>query len=509
MQENEFEKRIRQKMDGFTLVPEEDVWKVVAAKLQSEKKRKRVLIYLFSTLLLLITGLGGWFYLNNTTAEKLKTDNTSNKLKTPEIADNNYNSANKSRAVTKEANSRGREVENNAFNKTKRKEDLETKKALIDGHTPSINKRSNEVVFNREEKNRGSNTDKIVNNLSVNNSGLRPENLKSDQGKLLKTNKKEDLLKPIVEETFLNKTQQNENLVKEKSTVELAFSHNLISRSQAASKDTAVTKDTIALASSAKEEIQPIKILKRNKIKFGFSVLSGMSDNLSGLHIFNSTSALANGYYSTIPGPQSNIGSGATGATTLSELKYSRSFSYGFGFYLQKQMNQKLFLTLGLNYSYYSTKSRVGSKSIIPAAIYDSVLDKSISRNEMYQSGSQNRFQNKYYMLEVPVNLLFRLNKNQEKPITFSTGFSLGYLFNSNALYANYKEKVYYVEKDQFRRFQLIGQGSIQIPVIGSKGYNLSIGPALQYGFTNMAKPVTSTKQHLVTLGLKGHLLLK
>jgi hypothetical protein len=47
MQENDFEKKMRLKMDELALVPGEEVWKKVALRIGKEKRRKRFLIFLF------------------------------------------------------------------------------------------------------------------------------------------------------------------------------------------------------------------------------------------------------------------------------------------------------------------------------------------------------------------------------------------------------------------------------------------------------------------------------
>jgi hypothetical protein len=81
MQENEFEKKIRLRMDEFALTPTDEVWNNVAARLTSQKKKRRLLIYLlFPTLL--FTGLGGWYVLDNNNNDKpliVQTPNKANK----------------------------------------------------------------------------------------------------------------------------------------------------------------------------------------------------------------------------------------------------------------------------------------------------------------------------------------------------------------------------------------------------------------------------------------------
>src|SRR5215218_8533673 len=54
MRENEFEKRVQQKMEGFDLSPSPELWEEVERRIRKEKKRRFVFWWL-----LLFTGLGG------------------------------------------------------------------------------------------------------------------------------------------------------------------------------------------------------------------------------------------------------------------------------------------------------------------------------------------------------------------------------------------------------------------------------------------------------------------
>ena len=58
MQENDFEKQVRHKMDGFHLRPSEPVWLGINEELNKKKRRRLLFIPLFA--LLLIAGYFGW-----------------------------------------------------------------------------------------------------------------------------------------------------------------------------------------------------------------------------------------------------------------------------------------------------------------------------------------------------------------------------------------------------------------------------------------------------------------
>ncbi|MEO7982868.1 MAG: hypothetical protein ABI688_02180, partial [Bacteroidota bacterium] len=55
MRENEFEKRVQEKMGGFNLPPSAEVWKEVERRIRKEKKRRFIFWW---PLLLLLAGGG-------------------------------------------------------------------------------------------------------------------------------------------------------------------------------------------------------------------------------------------------------------------------------------------------------------------------------------------------------------------------------------------------------------------------------------------------------------------
>src|SRR5688572_4325654 len=60
MQENEFEKRLRQEMEEFKVRPSEDVWEKVEEQLRKKKKR-RVVFFIFMLAGLSLLGYSGYF----------------------------------------------------------------------------------------------------------------------------------------------------------------------------------------------------------------------------------------------------------------------------------------------------------------------------------------------------------------------------------------------------------------------------------------------------------------
>ena len=64
MQENKFEKGVRQQMEEFRSRPSEAVWKTVEEELRKKKKR-RVVFFIFLLAGLSLLGYSGYFLLNS------------------------------------------------------------------------------------------------------------------------------------------------------------------------------------------------------------------------------------------------------------------------------------------------------------------------------------------------------------------------------------------------------------------------------------------------------------
>lgn len=84
----------------------------------------------------------------------------------------------------------------------------------------------------------------------------------------------------------------------------------------------------------------------------------------------------------------------------------------------------------------------------------------------------------------------------------FSVGLTPGILLGSTALYYNRLDRIAYVDKQQFKKFQLSAEAGFSIGIINSKKYWLQAGPQVMAGLTNLSKPVYNSNQHLLYMGI-------
>lgn len=464
MQADEFEKKIQNKMEGFGLVPDNEVWKQVSARIKKEKTERRVLFYWLLTGFVFLAGTSAWWFINNENNRKLV------------IKDVNH-------AASKEVNDRLKQSINNSspgFYKPR----AETKKSIA-----FIQKDKIKQKFTSEVKNKALTKIKyaeVIKELNVNRG--------KDNRKAYKAESQSP--RSLPPHRFY--TPELTATVK----VDTSIKNNSIYN-----KKTNFTNGT-ATNTIVKETIQT-KRQRNKKWNAGFTVYSGISDNLSGLPLLEKNYALD--YYSS-PDLFSNENSSQIGNYNYNintSNNFKRAFSFGLGFFVKKQLTQRMSLSGGIDLHSYRAKSMVGRKVNQQRSFYDSSEEKALSVNGFYTVGNSVTYSNKYQLLELPINLALQLNKNRERPLLISAGISPGLLLSSNALYANPSANVYYVDKEKFHHFQLSVQSGLMFTVSGTNKYSLTAGPVVQYGFINPTKAVIAGSQHLFFSGLKANIIFK
>ncbi len=215
---------------------------------------------------------------------------------------------------------------------------------------------------------------------------------------------------------------------------------------------------------------------KKKRWSFGVNMDAGVS-------AVNQTSfSLAN-----IPAPYLSNSSGYFGpyANTLSATNYKSSginpgFSYGVGIVVDRYLSERIYISAGIDYHYYSTSMHTG--------------DLNGSTPTSYLNGNTHSYTNKYHFMELPVLAGFQINKSQKTPICWEAGVSVSYLLNSTSLQFDPYTNFYYQNTASFNNFQLNGITSVRI------GFHLhqtelQFGPEFQYGITGLFKQTATAQQ--------------
>ena len=470
MQENEFENSIRKKLDELQFVPNEAVWKQVNDRIEKDKRKRRFVI-VFWLMAFLLAGGGAIMYFSGI-------GDTNNDLLTrTDLTTPNIQNENKRDSATSETKVDTKKTDDHKIDRSSALERTALNKTRADGRTfrNTVSKSPSKtaipaagIAYNNEQASIEKQQDEPRTNTFNSSQSVTTE----DTGTESATEKTiiDSAVKPLPEQEI--KTASTD------TSVSLATNNNVPASKKPANK----------------------------KWTFGVSVFAGISDNISPIKILGNNSNMFADYSNAFPSQGTG---GLNNSLSSLKLKYKRGFSFSLSATATKQLSKRFSFSTGVEYLYLSSVSKVGNKSTTQASIYDSTLNKSAEVKEYFGSGETVSFVNKYHLVQIPLSVNFQLNKSVLRPILFNIGLSPGWLVGSKALYANDKERMYYEEDEQLKKFVLSGQFGLQFTIANSSRYRFTAGPAIQYSFTNIAKPVIQSEQHLISAGIKTNITIK
>jgi len=466
MQENEFENSIRKKLDDLQFVPNEAVWKQVHARIEKDKRKRRFVI-LFWLMAFLLAGGGAILYFSGT-------EDSNN----AELAQTEYHTRNNEKENKRES------AKNDTNIDEKKTNDRSSILEITASKTLKGDRRAFRKTFSQSPL-------KTV----IPGTGIAY----NDEQELVKKQQEESGTNTFNPPTKVTTEDTVDQVATEKTTIDSAVKPLPEQEIKTAATDTSVSLAT-------NNNVPASKKPANKQWTFGVSVFAGISDNISSIKILGNNNNMLADYANAFPSQGTG---GLNNSIGNLKLKYKRGFSYSLGATATKQLSKRFSFSTGIEYLYLSSVSKVGNKSTTQASIYDSTLNKSSEVKEYFGAGETVSFVNKYHLVQIPLSVNFQLNKSVLRPILFNIGLSPGWLVGSKALYANNKERMYYEEDEQLKKFVLSGQLGLQFTVANSSRYRFTAGPALQYSFTDIAKPVIQSEQHLISAGIKTNITIK
>jgi hypothetical protein len=172
--------------------------------------------------------------------------------------------------------------------------------------------------------------------------------------------------------------------------------------------------------------------------------------------------------------------------------------AFRFGVGLSKALSNRWEFAVGLQYAQYSTRTRVGEFRSIDTAVASS--NRNVALEGYFRNTNQQDYTNRYHMLELPVSVGFR--PLARLPLQLSVGVLYGRLLNTNALAFNPWGNIYYKDEQAIQKNAFAGFTSLQFTVLKNAGWQLDVGPVVQYQFSPLKKDSVQA-QHLSFAGLK------
>lgn len=468
MQQSDFEKRVREKMDELNFTPSPPVWPHIEERIRQKKERRRVFVWFL--LLALMLGGGLWMI-----GERLTDDRqpiTGGKVeggKVREVEGKEVEGRRENTVFT------DREADDKMVRGKKTENGKDTEREKITGESGEDTRETEAKILVQKKKEvavRKTKTgDKSILDRDRKNARTSTERIKSDKPA---ADTQAVVMTPALDTPV--RPQDNGNTFKETVTV---TEKEAVKEPQKEPGVEELPGDTALAMEQGKQE------KKTSKWTTGISVTIGVSGTGSGLRLF--PMALRDNVYSS---PVANPGGPVLVPPGPSSV--SNGFSFGAGYVVKRNTGKRLSYSTGLRYNYYSTSIAVGARRSGSPITVSNGTGGLITTNLFYSTassssapGSVHTYRNNYHFVSLPFDLEIKLGK---KPLYATAGLSLHYLAASNALVYSPSAYVYYRKKEALNSFQVFGNAGMYYTFFQNKKNPVQLGPQLSYGLGRLEK---------------------
>jgi len=484
MQENEFEKRLRQEMDEFKLRPSDNVWEKVEEEL-NKKKRRRVVFFIMMLAGLGLLGYSGYFVATSNSRDNIVQQEHNN---IPASNQNQSLNTHPATPVEKIAVSPKSEDQTRA-EKTSDKGNVKTNPVAS---TEISEQATNTTTVDRPAKPAKTRNNKQVTAITAKKSNHPAATTKDDQvGKAA----------IISSELLANDASVKGEVAQQESAKDIVpFDSQTIN---ATGRDSVENKSDSTSEPKAGLTFDGTK--KQNffsKIKWSvdFSIgkssvrneaFSLFSTNKSADMLYNSPVNNSGGGLVVPVSPPSDFQSGpGVRAGLLGELKLSKRSS----------------ISSGIQYVYNSNTIMVGTYHDTMVMLNNSFSQAS-RVNAVYRGGYQKEYTNHYHFIQIPLQYQWQVNKGLKLPLVWHVGVSAGYLLSTNALlYDTTAGGIYYRDKAAFNKFRFNMLTGLSFRFGVKSKVKWSIGPELSMGMNKLMKDSYLANQYLFYGGVTGRI---
>lgn len=180
--------------------------------------------------------------------------------------------------------------------------------------------------------------------------------------------------------------------------------------------------------------------------------------------------------------------------------------AFWLGILAQKRLGPRWNLSVGLDFHYYSNRVHVGQQvsgyTPSSATYLNAMAVAPIQSYPYYSRGDDQSYMNRYYFLELPVAIEWRINRSHLLPLFLDGGVSASYLVGSSAVYYNTHSGVYFKDAGVANRAQLNLNTALMVGLPLQK-IRVQVGPQIQYGLTPLLNTDVSGPQHIFYGGIR------
>ncbi|MBL7723767.1 MAG: hypothetical protein JNK27_06445 [Chitinophagaceae bacterium] len=479
MLENEFEKQVRQKMNGLNFQPATEVWEEVERRIQ-KKKRRRIIILWF-----LLAGLflgGGWWLSDQLAENKSVTNKEQQKIieKTTDKAEVTQPVVNDNTAVA----GNDKKVLDKIV-----QEQVSDNNELVDGAVIKAGGGSKKKAVQQRQ------TELTTPKMSIQQQAIDNSTAMTDKSQIQFGDKVSKQPIAAIPDQAVNKqvtaTKIPEPVIDSSNSSQISKDQKSIVASAADTTTTVQDKNDAPVNNKD----------KKGKWEIGFS---------GGL----GTARLTNGQISGI-GNKSLAENFSSTAGSSPQVMASRADSipltgtaWQLGVYAKRKLGKKVDISTGLNFSTYTVKQRVG-------VFVDSVRTinndlNSVTSGGFYRAGSLKNYPNRYYYLQVPLLLHWQVNRGEKlPPLVWENGLAVSFLVGSNAVVYDRDSYIFFKDKKVYNTVNLVYQSAFMARLFKEKKHPLSIGISYQYHISRLQKINPPDFNYLSSFGIKLSWVLK
>jgi hypothetical protein len=199
-------------------------------------------------------------------------------------------------------------------------------------------------------------------------------------------------------------------------------------------------------------------------------------------------------------GPSTSSRGGGSTSYAVQPPAPTVGFSFSAGAFVQRALSARISISAGLNYHYFSAKTKIGNMISNSGSTYNSTL--TYSSPVYYTNTGSHSHANQFHFIELPVLADFTLNKSKKNPLVWEAGFSFSYMVSSDYLFFDPYAKVYYKNEGVLNKDQWNLSTALMI------GWNMQksrflMGPQVQYGINGLLNVSQAYSQYLYSFGLK------
>ncbi len=489
MPENDFEKQVKETMEGFKLTPQEPVWKKIEEQLPKQDRRRRFIAFFFLFAGIIVCGY--YFY--------SKLVNDSPHLNSIALTDK------QPKETTGQLNNLAKTDSTNTTINLAQRNAAEPQHAIDSAKTASSKKTYFTTVVPKEKTRQLS---------TLPPSSSLYEKKVSLAGIVLSNQDHQDIVDPTgmqAESKIENKTEKivTGNVVAEQ------LIHDTVKdfSAQNNSAEVLVTNDSLqkdllkdsGLTTAAKSKKESIKIKANKSWQWGIGAFYGKSDIVASFLGINQDKSASAAY---LPGTTQGDLSGSS-TYVSKQIKAKTAFSLGVNF--KKPLSSKSSFTTGLQYTQYSTKIETGSlKDSLARFIFLNAQSAPVtSLASFYTAGTGNAHTNNYQLLQVPLIYAQRLNSSKKVVLNWNAGLSITQLLSSNALVYDYVNGAFYHNNTLYRKTQIDMLAGLNVQFSAGKKTTVNIGPQFQYSLSNLLHSHTYGSQHFLSYGIRAGIFFK